>query len=223
MILGILKNPISVWMYCFVKKICIEIRFRKQRVKIGYMVNIHKSKLGGYNQLYDGVRLWDSSLGSYSYISKNSQINRSTIGKFCAIGPNVQMGLGNHPTRGFVSIHPAFYSTLLRIPVTFSNQNLFQEYKPITIGNDVWIGANVVVADGVTIGDGAIVTAGAIVTKDVLPYEIVGGVPAKLIRKRFTEEQIVFLQKTKWWDQDKEWLKQNASRFSDIESFVEEK
>ena len=88
------------------------------------------------------------------------------------------------------------------------------------IGNDVWIGLNATILDGVTIGDGAIVAAGAVVTKDVPPYAVVGGVPAKIIKYRFTESQIDFLLKFRWWEKDRKWIQQNYKRFQDIESFI---
>ena len=89
------------------------------------------------------------------------------------------------------------------------------------IGNDVWIGLNATILDGVTIGDGAIVAAGAVVTKDVPPYAVVAGVPAKIIKYRFTESQIDFLLKFRWWEKDRKWIQQNYKRFQDIESFIE--
>ncbi len=216
-IVSILKNPVSLWLYWLVQKTYLELKYN---VQLGYLTNIRKSTFEGDNKLYDNVRLWYSCLGEYSYIAKNSQISRANIGKFCAIGPNVQMGLGTHPTSTFVSIHPAFYSTLKQTTVTFSDKNLFVEHDPIVIGNDVWIGANAIVADGVSIGDGAIIAAGAVVTKNVEPYQIVGGVPAKFIRNRFTEAQIKFLLNFKWWDKNKDWHFENASLMSDIEKLM---
>ncbi len=219
-IIILLKNPFSLWLYWLVQKNCLELKYLGKKLHLGYMTNVKKSTFGGYNKLYDYVRLWYSAIGAYTYIAKNSQISRAQIGKFCAIGPNVQMGLGTHPTNTFVSIHPAFYSTLKQAPVSFASKDIFKEYSPITIGNDVWIGANVIIADGITIGDGAIVAAGAVVTKNVEPYQIVGGVPAKFIKNRFTEEQIKFLKEFKWWDKNKDWLSENASLMTNIEELM---
>lgn len=90
----------------------------------------------------------------------------------------------------------------------------------VEIGNDVWIGNDVTLFDGINVGDGAIIANGAIVTKDVIPYSIVGGVPAKLIRMRFTETQILNLKEFKWWNKDFNWLRNNYTIFSDIENFL---
>ncbi len=87
----------------------------------------------------------------------------------------------------------------------------------IIIENDVWIGSDVKFLQGIRIGDGAVIGAGALVTKDVAPYAIVGGVPAKLIRKRFSDEDIEFLLELKWWDKGEEWIKENAEYFEDID------
>jgi acetyltransferase-like isoleucine patch superfamily enzyme len=90
----------------------------------------------------------------------------------------------------------------------------------IVVGNDVWIGENVIIKGGLEIGDGAIIAAGSIVTKNVEPYSVVAGVPAKVIRYRFTKEQIVSLLKIKWWEKDSFWLENHSELFSDIENFI---
>ena len=129
------------------------------------------------------------------------------------------IGLGKHPVH-FVSTHPAFYSSHKQF-ITFADKNdYFEEYEKVTIGNDVWIGTRVMIIDGVSIGDGAIIAAGAIVTKNVEPYSIVGGVPAKLIRNRFNDQDIEFLKKFKWWNKDFEWIKSNYYKFKNIELFI---
>ena len=91
----------------------------------------------------------------------------------------------------------------------------------VTIGNDVWIGANVTIVNGVTIGDGAVIGANSIVTKDIPPYSIYGGVPAKCIRMRFEQNQIDFLLKLKWWNMDEEWIRSNSLLFSDVNCLME--
>ena len=107
---------------------------------------------------------------------------------------------------------------------------MFDDYKyvaqdgtnkyAVVIGSDVWIGSNVSILEGVTIDDGAVVAAGAVVTKDVPPFAIVGGVPAKIIKFRHTEEQRKMLLKFKWWDKDKTWIKENVDKFQNIDEFI---
>lgn len=91
----------------------------------------------------------------------------------------------------------------------------------VCIGSDVWIGANVTVRPGVRIGDGAIVGANSVVTGDIPPYAIYAGCPARLIRYRFTEEEIEKLLKMKWWEQDEQWIRDNIERFKDIKDFTD--
>ena len=124
------------------------------------------------------------------------------IGKFCSIAPNVNIGPIEHPLK-YSSTYPM--STFGFLPE--------QEYLPVKIGNDVWIGINAVILKGVTIGDGAVIASGAVVTKDVLPYTIVGGVPAKIIRFRFSEEIISELLRIKWWNWNTEKIKRNKNFF----------
>ena len=161
------------------------------------------------------------SLGNYSYISKNSNISHCSIGKFCSIGPNFCCGLGIHPTTG-ISTSPMFYSTAKQNGMTLCKENKVEEFKQTVIGNDVFIGANVTVLDGITIGDGAIIGAGAVVTKDIPPYAIAVGVPAKVEKYRFDDKTITKLLQKKWWNSEDKYLDRIAESFWSIDDFLKD-
>jgi len=156
-----------------------------------------------------------------SYISQNSRITNTQIGKFCSIGPNFLCGWGMHPLSG-ISTSPLFYSTNNQFGFSYTSKNIFKETSEIKIGNDVFIGSNVTILDGVCISDGAVIAAGSVVTTDVPPYAIVGGVPAKIIKYRFTQDVILNLLKIKWWNFDTEKIKSISDNFYDIDNFIKE-
>lgn len=186
--------------------------------------------LGGMNTLFANARIYNSSIGIGTYIGKNSEINYASIGKFCSIADCVHIGFGSHPGN-YVSMHPStYYDTTQVLGYTFADTTLFNPYKWIDknnkklvdIGNDVWIGSRVMIMDGVSIGHGAIIAAGAVVTKDIEPYAVVGGVPAKFIKYRFDEEYRRFLLQFKWWNRDLIWIKDNYKKFIDVNEFYME-
>ncbi|MGF6148700.1 Streptogramin A acetyltransferase [Kingella potus] len=163
------------------------------------------------------------SIGQFTYINVTSVIySNVSIGKFCSIGRSAEIGLAQHPIN-YLSTHPFVCANSLftRFPgYAEIKRKPWQFHPSTTIGNDVWIGAKANVLSGVSIGDGAIIAAGSIVTKDVPPYAIVGGMPAKIIRMRFSNEIIDKLLQLKWWDHDLEKLRNLP--FDDIESCIQE-
>lgn len=213
-----LNNPLLEYFYWIRTKYRYERKFNSLRV--GYMVKLNNVQFGINNWISDHAIIENSSIGDFSYVSGNSVILETTMGKFCSIGPNVRTAPGKHPTKKFVSTHPALFSNPDYCPKNFFNKDHHNPFRHVEIGNDVWICANAVIADGVKIGDGAIIGANAVVTTDVEPYSIVGGVPAKHIRFRFEPDEINFLLDLKWWDKDIEWIEQNRNRFLDIKDMT---
>lgn len=171
--------------------------------------------------------VYSTSIGFGSGISCNSIIDSACIGRYTTIGPDVRVVTGQHPTSVIASTHPAFYSARGQMGFSYVNKTIFEEnrfakdsYK-VVIGNDVWIGSYVRIMEGITIGDGAVVAAGAFVTKDVPPYAVVGGIPAKIIKYRFTEEKIAKLLRLQWWEKDQRWIRKHAEEFSNVDNLLE--
>jgi len=215
-----LENPLSDYFRWLKTKYKYEKKYRELYLKVGYMTKLNNVEFGKYNWTSKNVVLDNVQLGDFSYISDNSIILETTIGKFCSIGPNVLTAPGKHPTRKFVSTHPALFSNPDYCKKNFFKEDHHNPYRHVEIGNDVWICANAVIADGVRIGDGAIIGANSVITSDIEPYSIVGGVPAKFIRYRFEKDEIDFLLNIKWWDRDEEWIEKHADLFLDIKKFI---
>ena len=157
------------------------------------------SKISKFAKIYAFSKISNSKIDDYTYVSFNCTINCCEIGKYCSIASGVKIGLGKHPTN-FISTSPMFYAPKNPLGNSTVDAPAFVEHEKVYLGNDVWIGANVVILDGISIGDGAIVGANSIVTKDIEPYSIVGGVPAKEIKKRFSDEIINKLNLLQWWN-----------------------
>ena len=212
---------------CFKRWIKLVKAKRKfKNVHFGAGVNIGRNAIfEGYNVLGKRV-IFDGYCGRGSYIGENSTVY-GKVGRFCSIGSCVTTLRGTHPLN-FVSTNPSFYSTAGQNDLCLVKENKFTEQKyadaefqyPVVIGNDVWIGHGALILCGVSVGDGAVIGAGAVVTKNVEPYTIVAGNPAKEIRKRFDENTVAQLIDLRWWDKDLEWLSGNADYFSDIKKFL---
>ena len=200
-------------------RIYFKIKTKKLTLRNNVMI-FKNCSLSNYNAFGSNTIVSNTSVGEYSYFGSNCILNNLQIGKFCSVGSDVKIGLSNHPTENFVSTSPYFYLPKLNDHKTFVNKKLYNPFKPIVIGNDVFIGSNVLINDGVTIGDGAIIAAGAVVVKDVQSYAIVGGVPSKVIRFRFSIEQQKKLLDLKWWDMNTGWIQSNSNKFKDINQFL---
>lgn len=186
------------------------------------------SHFEGYNLICEGVS-FSGTLGYGSYIGAHSDLADARIGRFTCVAPYVDIVQGIHPTSTFVSTHPAFFSADGTHMFSFVEKHKFNELiyadkekkHSVVIGNDVWIGSNAKILAGVTVGDGAVIAAGAVVVKDVPPYHVVGGVPAKLIKSRFDDKTIASLLKIQWWNWAPDAIRERADSFENIESFIE--
>lgn len=144
-------------------------------------------------------RVYYSEIGSYTYIGQGSIINQCKIGKYCSIAMNAKIGMGRHPT-DYISTSPLFYTPNNPFKVILVKDTVFKECYYTMIGSDVWIGVDAIIKDGLDIGHGAIIAAGSVVTKNIPPYAIVGGVPAKVIKYRYDKQIIDELLALKWWE-----------------------
>ena len=181
-------------------------------------VAIHRSAQGVDSKIEPGTEFIGSSIGRHSYVGYDSFVLNSDIGSFCSIANNVTIGGANHPMH-FVSTSPVFLSHRDSVKAKFAGFH----YNPVVktkVENDVWIGANAIIISGVTVGNGAVIGAGAVVTKNVAPYSVVAGNPAKHIKYRFTEDLIVKLIASAWWDMNDNDLKRFGSVFNDPRAFL---
>lgn len=176
-------------------------------------------KLGEFVTLGYGSSVLANEIGDYTYINKYCLIDRNvvSIGKFCSIAYNARIGLGGHPT-DWVSTHSFAYDK--KYGFVQSNRKWDTQPNETKIGNDVWIGANATILAGVSIGDGAIVGAHSLVNKDVAPYSIVIGSPARHLRYCHDDETVKKLLKVKWWDLPKEELKKHIEHMENAEDFL---
>lgn len=159
------------------------------------------------------VVLRKCTLGNYSYIGYKSNIYHAEIGKFCSISKEVCIGLPSHPIN-FLSTSPIFVNRINGTGYSWTNQDLFDPMpKKVMIGHDVWIGMKSTIMGGVHVGNGAVIAAHSVVTRDVPPYAIVGGVPAKIIKYRFSEGIIARLLQSEWWNHPDDFLKKKIIAF----------
>jgi phosphonate metabolism protein (transferase hexapeptide repeat family) len=180
--------------------------------------HVARSELGAWTAIGAGSRLLESAFGDYSYCVDQVLIHYADIGKFCSIASHVCINPGNHPMWRVTQHH----STYRRISYGFAetDDEEFFEWRrmhKVTIGHDVWIGHGATIMPGVSVGTGAVVGSGAVVTKDVAPYMIVAGVPAKPIRPRFPHDVAERMLEIRWWDWPRELLE---ARFGDMDDPV---
>ena len=181
-------------------------------------------KLGAYCEVGARTQLLEVTLGDYSYVVNDSDVAYTVIGKFCSIAAMTRVNPGNHPMQRASQSHFTYRaSTYFAGAADDADFFAWRRAHAVTIGHDVWIGHGAIVLPGRAIGTGAVIAAGAVVTKDVAPYAIVAGNPARLIRSRFSDTIATRLQRLAWWDWSHERLRVALPDFQKlpIEGFLE--
>ena len=197
------------------------MKFRLDGATISESAKVNRCKLGKFTFLDERVRFTESELGDYSYLMHDAEAIYTKIGKFCAIAPFVRINPSNHPYW-----RPAMANFTYRsidYGLGENDQSLFdlRKSQTVDIGHDVWIGQAALVMPGVKIGTGAVIGGNAVVTKDVPPYTIFGGVPARLIRDRFSKNVVDSLFRISWWNWSDEKIKDRLEdlRMESIKDF----
>lgn len=184
--------------------------------------SVVRSTLGAWTYVAGQAKLDEVDLGDYSYLMERTQATYTSIGRFCSIASDVRLNPGNHPIGRPTSHHMTYRARMYGFaPADEDEFFQWRRSHRVVIGHDVWIGHGATVLPGVHVGNGAVIGTGAVVTKDVEPYVIVAGVPARPVRDRFPPEVARRLESTRWWDWSREQLKERFEDFSDLAVFLE--
>lgn len=184
-------------------------------------VTITESELGAWTEVREGSRINQSTLGDYSYLMERVQLDFADVGKFANVASHARLGPTNHPIERPTAHHFTYRAGMYGLGEDDESVFEWRADQPVELGHDVWIGHNATVLPDVSVSNGAVVAAGAVVTRDVDPYEIVAGVPAEPIGRRFQPEIADRLNATAWWEWDHETLGERLAAFRDLDAFLE--
>ena len=182
---------------------------------------IKTCSFGEYVEIGSNNNIQDSVIDDYSYTSENCQIIHSTIKKFVNIASYVRLNPSQHPMSWASQHHMQYRKEMYGFGKDDDSFFDWRRERKVEIGNDVWIGHNVVIMGNVTIGNGAVIGSSSVVTKDIPPFAIAVGNPAKIIKFRFDQETIEALQSIAWWDWKHKKIKSSIEDFKSIELFIE--
>ncbi len=199
-------NKINYYISKFIKKLHIPA--------------IKNSKIHKTSKIASASHIVDTTINKYTYVGNNCTVVDTEIGSFCSIADNVTIGGASHPVH-WVSTSPVFHMGRNILKKNFSN-HAFQTNSLTIIKNDIWIGSNCLIKSGITIENGAIIGMGSVLTKNVGPYEIWAGNPAKIIKKRFDDTTIENLLKIKWWGLDDNNITRISSSMHKTSKFIEQ-
>ena len=186
--------------------------------KVALFAVLQEAQVDKNAAICSGTKFYRSRIGRYSYLGRNCFVTDAQIGAFTSIAVVCYIGGTPHPME-WVSTSSVFHKWENLFKKNFARHE-FEIFQKTVIGNDVWIGTRVLIRPGITIGDGAVVGMGSVVTKDIGPYEVWAGNPARRIRSRFDEDTARKLQESRWWEKEESEIEEFAAYMTDPAAFL---